>query len=52
MSIYLINCFTKLIDLANSVTDMAGTAHRYAWRGVKKKFLIIIRIDYLWCPIS
>ncbi|XP_076441567.1 lysosomal cobalamin transporter ABCD4-like isoform X2 [Babylonia areolata] len=28
VSIYLINCFTTLIDQANSVTDMAGTAHR------------------------
>lgn len=28
VSIYLISCFTKLIDLANSMADVAGTAHR------------------------
>jgi len=27
---YLINCFTKLIDLASTVARMAGNAHRYA----------------------
>ncbi|EDO39538.1 predicted protein [Nematostella vectensis] len=28
VSMYLIGCFTKLIDLSNSVSDMAGYAHR------------------------
>ncbi|PVD26028.1 hypothetical protein C0Q70_13696 [Pomacea canaliculata] len=28
VSIYLINCFTTLMDQASSVTDVAGTAHR------------------------
>jgi len=44
VTIYLINSFTKLIDMAVQVTDIAGTTHRfvtlYTWYTLTSLYLL------------
>ena len=36
---YLINCWTQIIDLSNDISSMAGYVHRYLWEGAKLRQL-------------
>ena len=53
VNIYLINCFTKLIDLSIKVTDVAGTTHRLVRYKHLKFHLegISVRQSHVVCPV-